>query len=543
MSSKSVIQNIVGGWSVSDTRLANLSDSLNMFVETQGEGASATSILRSICGSELLLDINEDGRPIRGLYECSRDVNGNPVLFIACADSVYVITNEFGTWGFEKVGTINNLDTQVSMCETNGYGGANDGDVDNAHPHLIVVDGSQLYALNTELIPSDMASNWRSIALPYRVNSETQRIIPTHCAYLYGYLVVNDSTTDAFYITYQYPFERLYWNGEEFTDETDYDIFMIDSLRETEVGYKNWGFITYSEWSPDITSALYSNGTLLYTFGPKSTQIFNYNKDVDAPFVSPTNAGNSIGIKAVNSLAAVGDYLFYLGSSSIGENGIYVWQSNSLTRVSTPDIERQIQTMENPSDARGQCWNENGHLFYAITFIQDDYTLVYDIAQQMWHRRSSKDEYTNIHHKWRLTDATLHNRKLMFGTLDGKLVFLSNKKYDEYDSRPMIRMRRSGMLINNYQQFFIDNIKLICNTGDFEDNELNPRIMMRYSDKGGEWSNQEIGLLGQSGRYDYDVTFYNLGLHSIFCIEFSMSDPINFVIVNGTIQHSLCDRY
>jgi hypothetical protein len=232
------------------------------------------------------------------------------------------------------------------MCETGGEG--------SAHPHLIVVDGANVIACNTELSPEDMRDpsldGCRSIALPYRVRQDdpelpTQRIIPTHCAYMYGYLVVNDSGTDAFYTSYQYPFERILPNTESFID---YDIFMIDSVRPTEVGYKDYGFVTYSEWSPDNTTALVSNSTLLYTFGPKSTQIFTYNSDVEAPFVSPTNAANSIGIKAVRSLACVGDYVFYLGASAIGENGIYYWRSNQLTKISTPDIERHISKMKNP---------------------------------------------------------------------------------------------------------------------------------------------------------------------------------------------------
>lgn len=539
MPNVSLIQNMVGGWNESDTRLANLSDSVNLFPETQGQGASSTSMLRSISGTSLLLDISD--RPCRGMFECARGIDGFPVLFAVFANKLYVIRDVDGSLQAEEIySSLTNLDTPVSMCETGGEG--------SAHPHLIVVDGANVISCNTELNTEDMRNpdkdGCRTIALPYRVRQEdaerpSQRIVPTHCAYMYNYLIVNDEGTDAFYITYQYPFEREGKNH----DPIDYDIFMIDPWKPGEEGYRDYGFITYSEWSPDNTTALCSNATLLYTFGPKSTQIFNYNSDVDAPFVSPTNAANSIGIKAVHSLAMVGDYVFFLGSSAIGENGIYYWQANQLNRCSTPDVERKISQMINPADAKGQCWAENGHLFYAITFIKDDYTLVYDILEGAWHRRSSKDKYTNAHHYWRPQFATLHKGKLMFGTGDGKLVYLNPKKFDEYDGRPMIRMRRSGMLMNNYQQFFIDGIKLICNKGDFDDPELNPQIMMRYSDDGGDWSNQEIGLLGRQGRYDWEVEWMNLGLHEVVSVEVSVSDPVAFNIISGKIQYTLCDSF
>lgn len=538
MAQTNLIQNLVGGWSVSDVRIANLSDSINLFVETQGEGASSTSMLRSICGSTSLLELN--GR-CRGLFEASRDMTGNPVLFGVFGHSLYVIRNQNGYKATLLTDDLTDIPDPVGMCETGGEGSAN--------PHLIVVDGASVWAVNTELDDEGMINDIRTIALPYRVRQENdkepvQRIVPTHCAYCYNYLIVNDKDTDAFYITYQYPFERTI----EGTDEVDYDIFMINSVRSVEAGYKNYGFVTYAEWSPDNVTALISNATLLYTFGPKSTQIFTYNSDVDAPFVSPTNAANSIGIKAVRSLSHVGDYVFWLGASSIGENGVYQWKGNQLSKISTPEIERKISSMKNPQDARGQCWTENGHLFYALTFVDDDYTLVYDLTEGLWHRRSTRDLRSNVHHYWRLGFATLHQNKLMFGTPDGHLVYLDFNKWKEYDDRPILRVRRSGMLMNNYQSYYVDGIKLVCNTGDFVNQELlqtdkAPQIMMRYSDSGSDWSNQEIGLLGKEGQYQYEVEWFNLGIHKICCVEISVSDNVNFAIMGGKIQYALVDEF
>lgn len=534
----SLIDNIVGGQSQSDIRIANLAECINMFEEHQGEGASATSLIRSISGSSLLLDLST--RKCRGIFEASRGIDGFPVLFAVFGNELFVIQNVDGEYVATSIySSLTNTDEPVSMCETGGEG--------SAHPHLIVVDGANVIACNTELSAEDMKDaskdGCRSIALPYRVRQEdpehpTQRIVPTHCAYLYGYLVVNDSGTDAFYTTYQYPFER-----EGNYSDVDYDIFMIDSTHPTEVGYKDYGFVTYSEWSPDNVTALVSNSTLLYTFGPKSTQIFNYNSDVEAPFVSPTNAANSIGIKAVRSLATIGDYVFYLGASSVGENGIYYWRANQLTKISTPDIERHISKMKNASDAVGQCWTESGHMFYAITFYDDDYTYVFDILEEKWHRRSSKAEKTNMQHYWRLLFATLHEGKIMFGTEDGKLVYLNPNKYDEYDGRPMVRIRRGGMMMNNYQDYVIDGVRLIANVGDFDDANLVPKIMMRYSESGGNFSNQEIGYLGNQGRYDWVLEWWTLGLHNICCIEFSCSDPVNFAILGAKISYSLIDQF
>ena len=512
-----IIQNIVGPWSKSNIRIANLSESINMYQETQGKGAAAESILRSILGTSSFCDIEGE---CRGLYEADKGPDGFPVLFAVFGPKLYIIRNEDGQINpYEIYSSLTNFNTPVHMCQTGGN-----------HPHLIVVDGANVVAVDTTFDLENMRNDVRTIQLPYRVDSDSQRIVPTHCAYLYNYLIVNDSGTDAFYTSYQYPFET-----EDSLGGIDYDLFMVNSVQ-----YKDYGFITYSEWSPDQTTALISNGTLLYTFGPKSSQIFTYNSDVDMPFVSPTNCANMIGIKAPDSLAIVGDFVFYLGSSAIGENGVYYWRGNQLQRCSTPDVERLIQGFNYAEDAVGECWMENGHIFYALTFRNDDYTLVYDVLEQVWHRRSTKGANDNQHHAWRPKYAILHDGNLLFGVKD-HIIKLNKDKFDEYDGRPIIRMRRSGAMMDSYNQFIVDAIKLICNTGDFNDANLVPQIMMRWSDNGGWWSNQEIGLLGRQGEYGTEVEWFNLGINTVMNIEFSCSDPVDFCIVGGKIVYKEID--
>ena len=95
--------------------------------------------------------------------------------------------------------------------------------------------------------------------------------------------------------------------------------------------------------------------------------------------------------------------------------------------------------------------------------------------------------------------------------------------------------------MDSYNQFIVDGIKLICNTGDFNDANLVPQIMMRWSDQGGPLSNQEIGLLGRQGDYGTIVEFFNLGIFTVMNMEFSCSDPVDFCIVSAKIQYHQID--
>lgn len=521
-----IVQNIVGGIHRHEVSKVSRSYTLNMYPETVDTDQSMTNkILLSIKGTSLALDIGEG--PCRGLFRASRGADGMPVLFGCWGSSVYVIreTDE----GYEKfrVGQVSNAtSTPVHFTETGGEG--------SAHPHLVVVDGMSVFAVDTTLTNSYMRADWRAIQLPTRVGDKThtQKIQPSHCTYLYNYLIVNDSGTDAFYTSIQYPFET--------TDDNDqiiYDVFYADPSGE----YGGYGFVTYSDWNPDKTVALCSNGSFLWTFGPRSVQCFSYRDDINLPFVCPDNASESIGIRAPNSLATCGPYAAWLGSSDVGQNGIFIMQGNEKKRVSTVSLERQISQMKYPEDAVGQFWEENQHLFYAISFRTDKVTLVYDVTENEWHERSSYEKGL-----WRPQFATYAYNKIFYGNFeDGALVYLDNDKYTEWDGLVMIRLRRGGVLYSDNSPFYCDSINITLNNGQISDEYpmLDPKVMMRYSTDGSSWTDKELGTMGAIGRYDHECTWWNLGLCRFLTIEISCSEPIEFDILTAKVNASPCNIF
>lgn len=523
-----IIQSIVGGIHRHEIERVSMSFSKNLYPETVDADQSTTDkVLLSIKGTSLAMDIGEG--PCRGMFRASRGDDGNPLLFGCFGSGIYAIRETSTGFSAFKVGQVSNaLSEPVHFTETGGEG--------TAHPHLVVVDGASVFAVDTTLSDSYMQQDWRSIQLPTRVGDEThtQKIRPTHCAYLYGYLIVNDRDTDAFYTSIQFPFET--------TDEHDniiYDIFYADPSGE----YGGYGFVTYAEWNPDNITALVSNGSFLYTFGPRSVQCFSYRDDINRPFVSPDNAAESIGIRAPDSLAACGPYVAWLASSDVGQNGIYVMQANEKKRVSTKSIEREISRMQFPEDAVGCFWEENQHLFYAITFRTDRRTYVYDLAEDEWHARESYENGSE-HNLWRPQFATFAYNRIFFGNLvDGALVYLDNDKYTEWDGLCIVRLRRGGALYSDNSPFYCDALNVTLNNGQIDNPTLDPQVMMRYSTDGNEWTNMELGTMGGIGRYDHQTTWWNLGMCRFMTIEISCSDPVDFAIVSAKINASPCNIF
>lgn len=531
MAQAKVINGIVGSYRNSDIDKVSKQTTVNMFVESQGEGASSSQILRSICGTTLALDLPE--KNCRGMYRVSRGFNGYPVLYAVFGSHLYLI-QRIGLSHFEyvEIGKVSNGTTEpVSMCETNGYG--------DAHPHLVIADGARLFAVDVTLLPVEQPSDYKAINLPFRSGSTTEYIRPSHVAYLYGYLAVLDQGTDAFVLSVQYP-----WEEDIYGD----DIFMLEDHTITEeVGGQTitstitgnpQGFKVYSEWNPDTTRALISGGSFLYTFGDRSFQVFSYHDDVKFPFQSPDTAAGAIGILAPRSVVAIGQSVFWLGSSDIGQFGIFTMTGSSPRRISTYDIEREISKFRNPADAVGQTWQENKHVFYGITFRSDDRTFVYDLTEDSWSIRSSyRSGNPTQEGRWRPLFATLAYDKLFFATIDdSKLIYQNQNKWTEWDDLPIVRRRRSGVILQDFSPFYCNSLKLIMNNGDVPIVDFNPEVMMRFSWNGSDWSDQVTGLVGFQGNYNWNTEWWNLGFGEILTVEISTSAPFGFAIVSAKVQ-------
>lgn len=503
MAKKTFITNIAGTWNKSDLAKISNSQSINMYQESLDISQSYVSIIqRTIQGMDSYIDI--EGIP-RGIYTVSRGYNKKPTTYCVFGNKLYAIIADEAY----EIGQLAHSSNNCNFCETQGEGGVN--------PHLIVVDGVNVYAVDTTMNIGDQIADFRKIKLPLRQGSNTTYIQPTHCAYLYNYLIVNDAGTDAFYRSYITPFSP--------TAAPSGDIYDLFDLSNTA----NKGRPSYSAWQPDNTLALCSNGSRLYTFGERSYQVFQYNDSGNFPFTSPDTAAKLVGIKAVYSLSQLGDYTLWLGSSDLGNNGVYLNIGGvDSKRISTPEIEREFASFSTVVDATSQIWQENQHIFYVITFPTANRTFVYDIKENSWHERCSIDK-KNKRNAWRYRFATLDkNGDLLFAT-ENALVKQSKDSWTEHDGTPMLRLRSGGVIYNNYSNFYIDAITFELNNGQMPrmENE-DAYICMRFTTDGSDWSDKEVLNIGGVGSYDYDCTFYQFGMSKCFTIELSSTSNFPF---------------
>ena len=519
---KRIIDNFVGGSRQSDINLLSLSYTLNMYAEAQGQDSPAQTVLRSILGHETFVSL--PGVP-RGSFAVSKGYKSDPRMFAVFGAVLYAIDLTDGQTVVTEVGRVLDGTRRVTMCETIGEMGNS--------PYLVIADGFAVHAVPTDAHRQELAAGYRGIRLPVDLTGRSIR--PTHVTYEFGYLTVNDADSDNFYVSYQYPFESVDDEGM-----TVFDVFTYDPLEKVE---RPEGWVIAADWCSDVITAMCSTNSRLYTFGPRSIQYFNSTNDATMPFNSPDTSSLNIGIQAPYSLATIGQDLFFLGSSTIGQNGIYRMSGGTPERISNSDIERAIAVFGNKSDAIGSCWSENSHVFYAITFQQDERTFVYDLATGQWHNRSTHDTKRNAEKAWRYSCPVMFDGRLIFQT-EGALTYEKEGKFTEHDSNTCVRMRRGGCTIDSYNPFVVDNVIFNLSNGyvDYDRPRVNPKVMFRYSADGTTFGNERIGYMGCAGQYSYVTQFPRLGIGRFFAFELSCSEDCDFIILPPVIHGTAIAR-
>lgn len=517
--SKHIVQNIVGGISRYDLAKVSNAETVNMFEETVNANDSyVNKILRPISGYKTVCNIpNSVTGKCRGMYTVSIGYNGHPVTYAVFGDTLFLITENNIPFEIAKIPYGN---SRIHFAQTSNLYGF--------HTHLVFVDGSAVYAVDTEILPALQIADFKVIQLPKRNVQDNIFIKPSHVAYLYGYIVVNDMDTDAFYVSYQFPFQRNSSGGSDNDGTVDNNIFMYGSPEWGETGQSMEAY-----WQPDKTSAIVSNGTRLFTFGDTSFQIFQYTNDVNIPFNSPDTAARMIGLKAVDSIAQLGNIVVWLGSADLGNNGIYVNRGTTeVERVSTPSLEREWAKYKTVIDAKAQIWQDDQHIFYIIDFPTANKTFCYDLTEQSWTERCTLDTETNRKKSWRYTDAVMNSKGNIWQAAENCIVEQTDDKWNEHDGNPILRLRKGGVIYSDRSNFIINNIEVAINNGQYSEEFYgeNAKMMMRFTTDGNDWTDLETVDIGNTGQYDYDCIFYNFGMSKIFTIELSCSENIPFAL-------------
>jgi hypothetical protein len=340
--------------------------------------------------------------------------------------------------------------------------------------------------------------------------------------------------------------------GRAIITNTSNDISEANRFYYSEAGPE--GFVEFpalnfytAESNADPIISMAKKGGELWLYGSRSYEVWQFTGDLDDPFNKVGGSDTEIGIGAIYSTAAIADNIFWLGSSTAGQNQIYVSNGYGARRISNHAIEFELNEITkasgiSTSDAIGFTYQQEGHVFYVLNLISGNKTLVYDLTTGYWHERSTRDPNRNTLNRWDPIFAQYAYDKVIVGNSRGaNLLLIDLDKYDEWDSRPIVRIRQSPVYWNELSTLFHKTFILDMETGVGLQNNtsqgFDPKIMLQYSDDGGHtWSSERWRSLGKIGNYRLRVKWRMLGRSSERVYRLQVSDPIKVVFLAAKID-------
>jgi hypothetical protein len=340
-------------------------------------------------------------------------------------------------------------------------------------------------------------------------------------------------------------------NGEFFgADKVDYiDTFMIFNEPGTVSFYSTLSntiipfdplYVAGKVGNPDVLVGLIVVHREIWLFGALTTEVWSDVGAANFPFAPIPGVFIQHGCVAKYSIATWDLATFWLSQDKTGEVMVFMGMSYNAVRVSTYAIEYQISKYEVISDAIGFIYQQQGHVFYQLTFPSADKTWVFDISTKQWAEKVSIDNSGREHRHRANCHAFAYGMNLVGDWQNGNLYQFDPMNATE-NGLPIIRRRGFPHLESegkrvHYSRFAADievgtvegvtTVVLLSGAGDFNDDFNSdfgpgttqypvgyPLINLRWSDdKGRTFGNPVEQSLGATGQYLMQPQWRRLGI-------------------------------
>lgn len=299
-------------------------------------------------------------------------------------------------------------------------------------------------------------------------------------------------------------------------------------------------FFALKDSSSDQLMSLQEINRQLWLVGERASEMWFTAPAANFGFQRIPGAAPPIGTSATHSLAQCGDSLVWLGRTPQGENIVVKSQQYGWTRVSTHAIEKAISSYPLVSDAFGFGYEEEGHLFYLLTFPTADVTWCLDLTTGMWHQRLSYDSNTGQFHRHRSSCfANFQNLRLVGDYQSGQIHQMSRQVYDDA-GEPLVALRRCPHLWSkeDRKRIFLSalQIEFAPGVGLQSGQGSDPQAMLKWSDDGGAtFGTEHWTTIGKAGRTKNRAMWRRLGQARDRVFEVRLTDPVCRDVVGATL--------
>jgi hypothetical protein len=278
----------------------------------------------------------------------------------------------------------------------------------------------------------------------------------------------------------------------------------------------------------------------MYVF--KTTSSFVWVNAGLTPFAFQRLEGVSleIGCAAVNSITNVSDTLCWLSANSEGQGIVYVINGYQPERLSTYAMEYQIAKYPTISDAIGYSYQQEGHIFYQLTFPSGNETWVCDMTASKalgypaWHKRLAWSNGQFSRHQ--TATSAFFAQRVLVGDAQSGNVYAYNLDTFTDNGKPRKWLRRWRALPKAVSRpFRLNYLEILMETGTGTG-----EVVFRQSEDANSWSGERFENIGALGETSHRVKFRRLGMNrrglgtdTIF--ELSSTDPFKVALMGAEL--------
>jgi hypothetical protein len=356
----------------------------------------------------------------------------------------------------------------------------------------------------------------------------------------YSYTLATNTLTEVTTQLVGAPVIAVYSDGYFIVCFKDSNKFQISALFDGET----WPPLQVNAISvfPENIVSINVDHRELWVQGSKHAVVY-YDSGTDNVFDVISGASLEVGIAGAFAQSKLDNTIFWISEDERG--GRMAWRASGYTpqRVSNHAVEAAWSELKGISDAVSYAYQDGGHAFWVIYFPNANCSWVYDVAENLWHKRAfwNKGVYEPHHSQCHTYAFGLH---LVGDWSTGNVYWMDMSLLDDAGS-PIRRLRRSPTVGEEMERVFHQQLTVDFQTGlgpqppltDAEGNPRDPECMLRWSDdRGKTWSNEHTKPCGQSGKFKDRVIFRRLGWSRYRVYELSVTDPIPWTVVDAYLQ-------
>jgi len=289
-----------------------------------------------------------------------------------------------------------------------------------------------------------------------------------------------------------------------------------------------------AEGSPDNLVGSIVNYREVWLFGENSTEVWYNSGGLDQVFTRLQGAFLEVGCAAARSIAKADNTVFWLGADDRGQGVVYRANGYTPARVSTHAIEFAIASYATISDAVAYTYQQEGHLYYVLTFPSGNATWVYDVASDLWHERAWRDDTGLLNRHRSNCQMTFAGLTMVGDWQNGKVYSMALDTYTD-DGAAIPRIRAAPYVSNDndtWNVFDALQIEMQTGVGGFSGAVA---VLQWSDDNGATFSNElqaSIGKIGETVR----VRWRRLGKSRARVFRVTITDPVKVCMISGWVQ-------